>query len=212
MREWSRMDDYQKSAKYAIWDGDIDKAEKLIIESVILCLPKFIPYRIALWIFGNIFWMSFVSILSVAMQRNMPTKKFPILTAKSDGKPESWEYEGRSWYFWLNIFAESYGWTAEQISKLDLDDAIALYQEIIASDHAKREWEYGLSEVAYEYVPSMKKSKYRPLQKPLWMMPTKTGTRKTPQPKIKILKSMMPVGNVFDFDKRNTDNGIVTDG
>lgn len=213
LREWAKMDDWRKSIKDAILNGETDKAADLIHKSSFLPLPKFIPYRIALWMAERCFWMNVVSLFTAGLERNVPTKRFPILTVKSDGKPEAWEYEGRGWYFWLNIFAEAYGWTAEKVSRLDLDDAIALYQEIVASDHARREWEYGLSEVAYEYMASTKQSRYKPLQKPSWMMPTaETATRKTTQPKIKILKSMMPLGNVVDLDKRNIDNETIIEG
>lgn len=200
LREWAAMDDSRKAIKNTLEDGELRRTAELFYSIVCACSPvfRFIPYKLT----RNLFWLYTASLFVSAMEKNLPAKKFPILQTKSTGSPETWEYEGRGWFFWLNLFAESYGWNMEKIAKLDIDEAIGLYQEIIASQHVSREWEYGLSEFAYEYISSTKQSKYRPLPKPDWML-AGIGTRKTTTPKVKILKSMMPVGNVFSLDGNN---------
>lgn len=83
--------------------------------------------------------------------------------------PDPWDYDERVWYSWVHMLAGNYSWTLEYISELDVDDALALIQEISLQDQFNREWEWGLSEVAYEYEKSTKKSKLRKLERPSWM-------------------------------------------
>jgi len=65
--------------------------------------------------------------------------------------------------------AKSYGWNVEYIAQLDVDDALALVQEISLEEQFDKEWSYSLSEVAYEYDTASKKSKLRTLPRPSWM-------------------------------------------
>lgn len=131
---------------------------------------------------------------------NSPTKNFPILKQATDDKEKlPWEYEGRTWYFWANLFSKHYGWTMGEIAELDIDDAIGLYQELEIDRQLDREWDYGLSELAYPYDSTTKTGKFKPLPRPGWMMPI------IPKPKaIRIRKDMIPVGNIEgkdDLDK-----------
>jgi hypothetical protein len=126
---------------------------------------------------------------------NRPTREYAILK-ETKHKQEiqlSWDFDGRTWYVWANNFAKAYHWTLFEIAKLDIDDAIALLQEIYADDQYEKEWVYSLSEVAYPYDESTKKSKYKPLPRPEWM---KEVVILAPPKKIKILRSMMPVGAI----------------
>jgi hypothetical protein len=135
-----------------------------------------------------------------AVQINAPSFDFPILqpsTGGKDNKKAPWEYNGRAWYFWLNLFAGRYGWSEIAISVMDIDTAIGLYQEIILDDQLKNEFVYGLSEIAYPYNQSTKKQEFRPMPRPEWMKPLIPKQL----PIIKMRKDMLPMGNIVDYSK-----------
>lgn len=124
---------------------------------------------------------------------NLPNLEYPILkVSNAKRKAFDWDYHGRSWYTWLHILASRYHWAIEYIAELEVDDAIALLQEILSDQQNEREWEWQLSEVAYRYDKSTKKSHLVPLPRPNWMAPV------TPEiQKIKMKRSYLPVGNVI---------------
>lgn len=140
----------------------------------------------------DMFWMDVVEIYNKSMEVNSPTIKFPVMTSRDKSDPMPWEYEGRSWYFWLNLFAGRYGWTEETVGALDIDTCIGLYQEILIDEQMEQEWDWGLSEMSQAYDKSSKKSRFVPLTRPSWMM----GVAAAPKPPqtVKIHKSMMPQG------------------
>ena len=123
---------------------------------------------------------------------NVPRYAFPLLKAKVEEEKVAWDYDGRTWYIWSHALASEYGWNLEYIAELDIDDAIALLQEIIVKDQLEKEFEYGLSEIAYVYDSNSGKSKFQPMGRPGWMEMLSAGTLK----KVKFHKSMLPVGNV----------------
>ena len=115
----------------------------------------------------------------------------PLLHATYDSETVSWDYEGRTWYAWANLFAKSFSWALEYIAELDLDDAIALLQEMRSSEQLNREWEWMLTEISYD-----KKGKHKELPRPHWMKGTII-----PEASTKIKKSMLPVGNVLSWNE-----------
>lgn len=121
--------------------------------------------------------------------------RFNILRfMKKTARGVPWDFPGRMKYVWINIFAQAYGWTIAQIYDLWPEDAVALLQEIFADDFLDREWLYGLSTVAYPYDRSTKKSRYKPLDKPLWMV-ARTGS---PEDLITTFpKGAIPVGVII---------------
>lgn len=123
---------------------------------------------------------------------------FPILQIGEQINDQGWSYKGRPWYFWLHTLSKAYGWDTKYIENLDINDAIGLYQEISFEDYKHSEFLYGLSEVAYGYNESTKKSEYRPFPKLPWLFKDIPLEPK----KIKILKSSLPVGNVIGYNKR----------
>jgi hypothetical protein len=143
-------------------------------------------------------WFDMLQAYGEAIAINSPTKPFPILTSQEEKEEKlPWEYAGRIWYFWLNLFANSYGWTKEYIEVLDIDDAIGLYQETLIDDQLQREWEWIGYEAAFPYNESTKKSSFKELIRPMWMMGI------TSKPKIiKMLKTLIPVGNVKSFNEK----------
>ena len=80
---------------------------------------------------------------------------------------------------------------------MDIDTAIGAYQELSIDEQLQKEWEWGLSEVAYSYDSSTKKSRYVPLQRPAWMNPIIPKQL----PVVKMRKSHLPVGNVIDVQE-----------
>lgn len=191
LKDWAKLEDVRRKIDHEAEWGRWQSISDLIIDSIKICTKDKVDY-------SKVFWMDAVEIYTESMQINSPTKPLPILSAKEKGKPLPWEYDGRTWYFWLNMFAANYGWDSERVSVLDIDDAIALYQEIVIDQQMSQEWEWGLSEVSYEYIPSLKKSKFRPLPRPSWMLTTASSERK-PEKKVKILKSMLPQGKVVEL-------------
>ena len=79
-------------------------------------------------------WFETLQNFENALSANLPIHLFPLLKSKEKGKVMPWEYEGRTWYYWLHIFSKWYGWTEEQIAKLDIDTAIGLLQEILITE------------------------------------------------------------------------------
>ena len=145
-------------------------------------------------------WFQFLEIYSECIIVNSPSIDFPILHGAGGDKSKlPWEYTGRAWYYWFNLFARNYGWTENIIANLALDTAIGLYHEIEIDGQLNREWEWGLSEIAYPYNKGTKKSEYKPLARPTWMKPLVPKQL----PVVRIRKDMMPVGNIIDLSVPN---------
>ena len=103
--------------------------------------------------------------------------------------------------------AKAYGWTEEYISNLEIETGLALIQEAIVDDQLNKEWEWSLTEIAYEYDKGSKTSKFRALPRPDWM-----GGGKKPPKKTTMLKVMLPVGyieNVSGMGLHGTDLDVV---
>lgn len=127
--------------------------------------------------------------------------EFPLLREQIKKDVAPWEYNGRTWYLWANLFANAYGWKLDYIAELDPNDAIALLQEILVDDQIEKEWQWGLSEMAYPYDSNTKKSKYQPLPRPAWMQ----KELKQPPKKVKLPVSMLPMGVIYKSPTENAD-------
>jgi hypothetical protein len=114
-------------------------------------------------------WYETLQNFENALSANLPTHFFPLLKSKEKGKVMPWEYEGRTWYYWLHLFSKEYGWTEAQIAKLDIDTAIGLLQEIVISEQVEHEWQWSMTEIAYPYNKNTKKSEFQELPRPDWM-------------------------------------------
>ena len=191
LKGWAAIDDLGRSIDNAVKEGNWSAIPDLIIQIVLLTVE--VPNV------NKMFWMDIAGLYGKALEVNHPTKKFPILTSKEKGKPLPWEYEGRSWYYWLNLFAMNYGWNDEQVGVLDIDSAIGLYQEITIDQQLTNEWEWGLSEVSYVYNKSTKKSHYQPLPRPDWMR--RIVGKPQPVKTYKMPVAMMPAGVVINLDE-----------
>lgn len=191
LKDWAKLEDVRRKIDSESEWGRWQSIPDLIVDSIKICTQDRVDY-------SKVFWMDTIEIYNKSMQTNSPTKPLPILSSKEKGKPLPWEYEGRTWYFWLNLFAAHYGWNSDRVAVLDIDDAIALYQEIVTDEQMSQEWEWGLSDISQEYIPSLKKSKFRVLPRPSWMLPAASSVKK-PEKSVKILASMLPQGNIVEL-------------
>lgn len=141
-------------------------------------------------------WYDTVSIYIECLKVNKIELKLPFIEHPDNPKKdEPWDYPERLWYSFLHLLADAYHWTVEYISELDVDDALALVQEVLTDRQLDREWQYSLAEIAYPYNESSKKSEFKPLPRPRWMAPEYKIK------KIRIPLSALPVGNVIGVSK-----------
>jgi len=140
-------------------------------------------------------WYETAEAFSRVLILNSTKHEFPILKTKMKDSKVSWDYEGRTFYIWANIFASKYGWHINYISKLDIDDAIALAQEITVDEQLQREWEWSLSEKSIKWSRKGKGT-FQPLERPDWMnLPVDDKELE----KTKLPIGMIPVGVVVKF-------------
>lgn len=109
-------------------------------------------------------------------------------TGKPKETPEPYDYPDRNWTWVVHKLASRYGWTRDYIFNLWPEEAAVYLQEIMISEHAESEERYRLSELAYKYDPSSKRSYYQPMAKPAWML-----NYELPKP-VRVLKAYLPFG------------------
>lgn len=145
-------------------------------------IPKIILERVR--------WDVVFSLFAVAVNRSLPTVKIPLLRPhKSKGKKDPWDYEGRERSMYSHIIAQAYGWSIAEIGKLEVNFALKLIQEILTDEQLDREFLWAMSDKSYSYDAKTKVGKENPLERPYFMLMEVQEPKK-----IKILKSMMPVG------------------
>jgi len=142
-------------------------------------------------------WMEVMEAFSKIQSVNDPSWRVPMLkNRKTDGKrrePVPWMYIGGEWYYYRHVFSSIYGWDEDYIANLEIEEAFAMMQEIEAERQLEKEWEYLLSDRSVEFDPKTKTSHLRPYARPLWMQ----ADIKKPG-KVRMLRSMMPVGVIGD--------------
>lgn len=142
--------------------------------------------------YQEVVWYKTVQDYETALSVNLPTHPFALLRSREKHQKMPWEYEGRTWYYWLHIFSKNYGWSEEQIANLDIDTALGLLQEILITIQEEHEWQWSLTEIAYPYNQNTKKSEFHELPRPDWMK------KIVPKPeKIKIRKDLLPQGRIL---------------
>lgn len=191
LKGWAAMEDLEREIDLAAKEGNWSAIPDLIYKIIELDLKK---------VDKTLTWMDSVKIFHKILELNSPAKDFPMLHSREKGKPMPWEYQGRAWYFWLHLFAQAYGWSEKEVAKMNIDDAVGLYQEIIIEDQLNKEWDWGLSEISYEYNKTTKKSHFKPLPRPDWMR----GIVGKPKPvkTVRVAKSALPVGEVINLDEQ----------
>jgi hypothetical protein len=137
-------------------------------------------------------WYQTVKDFESVLQANLPLHSFSLLKSREKHEKMPWEYEGRTWYFWLHIFSKNYGWSEDQIANLDIDTAIGLLQEILITEQEEHEWQWSLTEIAYPYNQNTKKGEFHELPRPDWMRKIVA----IPQ-KVRIERELIPMGRVI---------------
>jgi hypothetical protein len=145
-------------------------------------------------------WMETLTLYQKSIEINKPELKLPYLK-HPDRKlnDDPWNYPQRLWYSFAHLLASAYRWSIDQIAEMDVDDALAMVQEILIDTTLKREWEYSLTTLAYYPDHQGGTSRFHPLPRPAWMM-VEQKVRK-----IRIPKDALPVGNVQGFSKEFED-------
>lgn len=115
--------------------------------------------------------------------------KFPT---KTSHRSVPWDNPLRAVIIWIHLIAKNYSWSRSEIEHMWPEEAIAFVQEIMADEQMDREFVHMLSAVAYEYNKTTKKSQYRPLARPMWMVMQSVDDVIT-----MLRKDFLPVGNVI---------------
>ena len=194
LKGWAKLEGMKKLMDDAVLEKDFDKYYTALIQFIETSMS---PYWEIDW--TKVPWYEAVGAYSEAVKLNLPTLEFPILVStKAENKKLPWEYDGRQWYFGYIFLASNYGWDEKSVGEIDIDTAIGLYQEILLEEQLDKEWTYSLSEIAFPYNSSTKKSEYKPLERPEWMLPISPKQL----PVIKMRKEMMPVGNIVNMTEK----------
>ena len=130
---------------------------------------------------------------------NSPSVKIPLLIIRGQKKDDDdvpWDYLNRHIVFWVYLITSRARISLTETLSLDIDDFFALLQEVLIDEQLEKEWVYTLSEVAYQYDPSSKVSRLRPLERPVWMI--KIRSKHTPK---EIPVEMMPKGLVISLSR-----------
>lgn len=153
----------------------------------------------------NASWQETVVAFLEALRKTRPNEKLPLVkdSPKKEDKPSPWEYEGRGWFYWGNLFSKAYGWNLDYIANLDFNDALALAQEIMTDEQLEHEFAYSLSEIAYPYNRSTKKQTFKPMSRPYWMRPAFSEIKK-----VRVKRSLLPVGYGVDVSGLPPEYGI----
>lgn len=145
--------------------------------------------------FANASWLEVVNVYQKVLDANrLPdSEQYAMMKYAEAVKPVPWDYPARTMIVWLHYFAEAYGWSKETVLELWPEEAIALLQEIEASDLARREFEHMHSQLSYKF-DSRGRGTYQPLRKPFWMVyrHRRITTRMT--------RRSLPVGKVIYHD------------
>ena len=186
--KWTQLEMIAARIDKAV-ETEITKFPQLVIEYVSTAL--FIPAKYL----SGMRWFLLLYLYQYARKLNAP-KKIPLLVDKKAGKkdkPVGWDYDGRNWHYWSHLLAKEYGWELQYIAGMDTNVALAHIQEILTDEQLEREFLWGMSEIAYPYNPSTKKSKFSPLQRPYFMASAAPELKR-----FKIKRELLPYGDVRD--------------
>jgi hypothetical protein len=202
LKRWVQLDELHSEIREATTRRDTRQISNLISDFLVVAFPSSTAEE---WL--SLDWELAFSTLADVITANKIRIKIPLLEAdnrtnKKEEKKDPWEYQGRSWAYWANVFAKAYGWTLPQIEELEIEDALQLMQEIQLDDQFEKEWEWSQTEIAYPYDAASKKSTYKPLARPTWMRPIPEAPKL-----VKIRKEFLPLGNIISMSdlipKRN---------
>jgi hypothetical protein len=191
LRKWLEFEKSQEALTKTISDKNVEAYAStlyvLIASSLSISIEEIF----------NAPWYEIAQAYSVITNLNK-VKEIPLL--KSDPtKPKEipWEYDERDWFWWVHTFAKNYSWTISVVEELDIDDALALLQEVLVEQQFEKEWQWGLSEIAYPYNAGTKKQEFQKLDRPVWMEGKAVNL---PATRVHFKKSMLPVGKIIGED------------
>jgi hypothetical protein len=120
----------------------------------------------------------------------------PWMTQPGDPehKPPAYEYEDRTWAWWLHKLASRYGWSRDQIFDLYPEEAACYLQEIFVAEFDETDQQRSLSELAYKYDKGAQTSRFVPTPRPGWMVGMEAPKTR------KVHRRAVPVGNVISLD------------
>jgi len=194
LRLWIRLEDIQKFIKQAVDHKDANKLARY------LCLYVSTACDIPVKELHSASWMEVVTAFTSILLTNQIKLNLPFMRQGVEEDEEvPWDYEGRDWFVYANMFAKEYGWSLEYIGELEVEDAFSLFQEILVTRQLDNEWEWSLTDKTHTYNKATKN--YDPVQfpRPIWMQ----KEPKEPK-KVKIPKFLIPVGNVISYKDENT--------
>ena len=118
-------------------------------------------------------------------------------------KKKRYDYDGRFFAQWIDILASAYSWSEQEILNMNIDRITYYIQEIMVNKFHEKEWNYRLTELAYHYDATNKKSTYKPLTPPYWMNDKIDGKIH----KTKIPINLLPYGvqNISGYEKLSRD-------
>lgn len=193
LKVWLKLSDIQKQTQLAAEMQDVDGVYTSLTNYVSVAIGKSVDLP----------WVDFYVLYGEIANANKLDDKYPII--KPTGKEPSelpWEYDGRSEYFWVYVLSKNFGWSMEYIDNLDINQAIALLQEIEVDKQLEKEFVWNMSELAYPLQADGKTHKHKPLERPVWMVENpfiKYQQRERP----KLNMKFMPVGNVVSADVKH---------
>lgn len=190
LKSWLALEDLRLSIKKAAEDGD-----EQLVELIYSYLSAAFGVHDIIW--SSLEWIRVAELYITAQTINLPTLSFPILTIRvQDDREVSWDYEGRTWYLWSHLIMAKYGWSIQYTADMDIDDALALIQEILIEEQTAKEWDWSLSDKAYKYNEHTKVSEFVPLEKPEWM---RVQREIKPIEEVRMPIKFAPVGNVVSY-------------
>lgn len=187
-RKWIELEGKKEKILEAVSNGQPDFPDLLLsyIETALGVSSR--------W-FEQADWLKVVELFYACLSKS-PQVKIPLTTPnKEKHKDDPWSYPERSWYAYVHLIANSYGWNISEISTLSVMDGLAIIQEIMVDKQLEKEFQYGLSEIAYPYNKQTKQSVFKPLDRPYWMRPELNAKRDIPR--FTIPKSFIPDGVVI---------------
>lgn len=128
---------------------------------------------------------------------NQLTNALPMLAfTNPDRKPEHWDYDNRFAVTWVHTLCRTYSWTRQEVLDLDINEAAAYLQEIAIDEQMSAEWDHRLSPNAYQDDPDGKVKRFKPLQRPGWMI---LPAVQPAHLRIPVLEEFLPKGNVISM-------------
>lgn len=185
-----RLQQARESLNKGIADSDNGGIVDGIYEFLRVCIPDLAPHD-----FHSAPWYEvFAAYIEAEALNRLPfAAQFAIIQFPTiGGRSVPWDNPLRSVLIWIHLIARAYSWSKAEIENLWPEEAVGFVQEILADQQSEREFAHSLSEVAYEYNKSTKKSRYKPLKRPVWMVMRQSDDRLITT----FRRDMMPVGRV----------------